>query len=137
MDEILRISRKQEMLKLRLEDGLTLDEIGVRFGISGSAVMRAIGKTGYIARKNIRDEWKRLRFGERRTLKEIADKYGVSYQVVQHALGKTGTIERLSPEQLNEIWNLRFRNGASLKEISERFDVPERKIRSCFRRFLG
>ena len=78
--------RKEVLLKLRLENKLTLQEIGDLFGITRERVRQIIGNTGFIAKTDID---KAVEFADPKlTVEELAAKAGVQRKSASFAFAK-------------------------------------------------
>lgn len=143
--------RHEEIARAYVEEGLTLEEVGRRFGLSPSTVFYVLQKAGVGGRRRRgRDltqrnqDIARLYLEERLTLGEIGERFDVSQKWVRRILKRLGvSLRRRSrgppePEHLRgrneEIARLYAEGDLTLREIGERFNLSRERVRQIAKR---
>jgi len=151
--------RNDEIARAYAQEGLTLEGVGRRFGLSPSGVWHILARAGVNGRRGgppcgsrwrkwtrRNDEIARLYAERDLTLREIGERFGLTSSAVYYVLQKGGVSRRKpgprptagSPGQLrernHEIARLYVEEGLSPQELGARFGLGDERIRQIVRR---
>ena len=146
--------RNEEIIRLYVKEGLTLREVGGRFGLSRERVRQILERAGVPRRKHRRgrakpvptDMWEHvpevihLYTENGLSLKEIGERFGRSHVAVINLLEAAGVRRRSggwrshwpwrdAEQRTQEIARVYVQEGLSLEQVAARFDLNRITVR--------
>ena len=135
--------RRDEAIADLHRKGLSLAELGNRFGLAPATVSGILRKLGVSLRrgrtgppqylKERSDEMVRLYTGEGLTLRQLSERFGISHERARQILMKAGVVRRrvgvsITPDRVQELARLYSEGGLTLRQLGGRFDISGERV---------